>query len=316
MTQGGGLSEFSRPRHTLLECAADRLLQELAARQFGCATFAQAHACGLTTFQIRHRVERGLLERVGHQVLRVVGAPRTWRQDLTAGLLDLGPHAVVSGRAAAALHGFDGFHEGSQDFTVPRSDRSRRSIWTVHTALRIDRIDTTTIDEIRCTSASRTILDLARSATRAELARAVDSAVRDGSSSPTFLRRRLSDRRGPGHWGVPLIDELLVDSGGHSVLERAFLTLVRHAGLPRPTCQPIPYLDGRRVGRVDFCFEALLLIVEVSGRRGHSTDAERAKDAQRRNELQAAGYRVVEFTYADIRYRPDYVLETLRRHGL
>jgi very-short-patch-repair endonuclease len=233
-----------------------------------------------------------------------------------AGLLDLGPQAVVSGRAAAALHQFDGFPEGPADFTVPRSGRSRRSIWTVHTALRIDRIDTATIDEIRCTSASRTILDLARSATKAELARAIDSAVRDGSSSPTFLLRRLSERRGPGHWGVPLIDELLVDAGGHSVLERAFLTLVRRAGLPRPTCQRIPRLDGRRIGRVDFCFEPQLVIVEVAGRRGHSTDPERAKDAQRRNELQAAGYRVLEFTYADIIYRPDFVLATLRQHGL
>jgi Protein of unknown function (DUF559) len=276
----------------------------------------QAHACGLTTSQIRRRVERGLLERVGHQVLRVVGAPRTWRQDLMAGLLDLGTHAVVSGRAAAALHEFDGFAEGRLDFTVPRSGRSRRSIWTVHTTLRIDRIDTTTIDRIRCTSASRTILDLARSTTPAELARAMDSAIRDGSSSPAFLRRRLSDRRGPGHWGVPLIDELLADAGGHGALERAFLALIRRAGLPRPTCQPILYLDGRRVARVDFCFEPLLLIVEVSGRRGHSTDAERAKDAQRRNELQALGYRVVEFTYADVLHRPDYVLATLRQHGL
>ena len=59
-----------------------------------------------------------------------------------------------------------------------------------------------------------------------------------------------------------------------------------------------------------------MLIVEVSGRRGHSSDAERAKDAQRRNELQILGYTVLEFTYADIKDRPDYVLATLRRHGL
>jgi very-short-patch-repair endonuclease len=59
-----------------------------------------------------------------------------------------------------------------------------------------------------------------------------------------------------------------------------------------------------------------MLIVEVSGRRGHSSDAERAKDAQRRNELQTLGYTVLEFTYTDIKDRPDYVLATLRRHGL
>jgi Protein of unknown function (DUF559) len=270
----------------------------------------------LTRSQLRRRLGRGLLERVGHQVLRVVGAPRTWRQDLAAGLLDLGPHAVVSGRAAAALHRFDGFPEGPLEFTMRRSGRSRTTIWPVHTALRVDRIDTTTVEQLRCTSASRTILDLARTATKAELARAIDSAVRDGSSSPAFLQRRLADRRGPGHWGVTLVDELLVDAGGHSVLERAFLSLIRHAGLPRPICQPVKHLRGRRVARVDFCFQLQMLIVEVSGRRGHSTDGERAKDAQRRNELQTLGYTVLEFTYADIRDRPGYVIALLRQYGL
>jgi hypothetical protein len=311
-----GLSDFGPLRHTLAECVSDRTLQELAARQYGCVTFAQAHDCGLTRSQLTRRLERGLLEHVGNQVLRVVGAPQTWRQALMAGLLDLGPGVVVSGRAAAALHGFDGWPEGPLDFTIARSARRRTTIWPVHTALRIDRIDTTTIDHLPCTTASRTILDLARTATRAELARAIDSAIHLGASSPAFLRRRLSARRGPGHWGVRLVDDLLADAGGHSALERAFLSLVRQAGLPRPTCQPIFYLDGRRVGRVDFCFEAILLVVEVSGRRGHSSDAERAKDAQRRNELQALGYRVVEFTSADIWHRPAYVVATLRRHGL
>jgi very-short-patch-repair endonuclease len=76
------------------------------------------------------------------------------------------------------------------------------------------------------------------------------------------------------------------------------------------------YLRGRRVGRVDFCFQVQMLVVEVSGRRGHSTDGERAKDAQRRNELQALGYTVLEFTYADIRDRPGYVIALLRQYGL
>jgi hypothetical protein len=72
-----GLSDFNPLRHTLAECVSDRTLQELAARQYGCVTFAQAHDCGLTRSQLRRRLERGLLEHVGNQVLRVVGAPQT-----------------------------------------------------------------------------------------------------------------------------------------------------------------------------------------------------------------------------------------------
>jgi len=70
------------------------------------------------------------------------------------------------------------------------------------------------------------------------------------------------------------------------------------------------------VARVDFSFEPVPLLVEVGGRRGHSSDAERAKDARRRNELQALGFVVLEFTYLDIHQRPNDVIAMLRRHGL
>ena len=68
---------------------------------------------------------------------------------------------------------------------------------------------------------------------------------------------------------------------------------MRAGGLPRPTTQLIHGRDGRTVARVDFCFEAHGLVVEVSGSRGHSSPAERAEDAQRRNELQDLGRQVV-----------------------
>ena len=110
-----------------------------------------------------------------------------------------------------------------------------------------------------------------------------------------------------------MLDELLLDTGGHSDLERRFLALVRQAGLPRPRCQRI--FDRRKtLARVDFSFEPKPVIVEVSGRRGHASDAERAKDARRRNELQELGFVVLEFTNRDVRDKPSYVIATLRRH--
>jgi len=164
------------------------------------------------------------------------------------------------------------------------------------------------------TSASRTIIDLAATATVSELERAIDTAVRDGLTSPTFLARRLSDLRNRGRRGVVLLDELLVDSGGHSDLERRFLALVRSAGLRRPTCQRVFRRDGTTVARVDFLFEPSPVIVEVTGRRGHSTDADRTRDAQRRNELQHLGFVVLEFTNDQVRRHPALVVRTLRQH--
>jgi very-short-patch-repair endonuclease len=288
----------------------------LTARQHGCASYAQARASGLTAAQIRHRVASGLLERHGDHVLRVGGSPRTWKQDLMAGLLDLGDGALVSRRAAAALHGFDRFPPAAVEFTVDRRRRGRRCSWTVHTAESLDPIDRAAVDGLACTSAARTVIDLARTEGPIMLERAIDSAVRDGLASPTFLRRRLEALRGPGRAGVRLLDALLDDAGGHSPLERAFLSLVRRAGLPRPTCQRIFRRGGETIARVDFSFEPAPILVEVSGRQGHRSDAEQAKDARRRNELQALGFVVLDFTYDDVIHRPNYVVDMLRRAGL
>ena len=71
--------------------------------------------------------------------------------------------------------------------------------------------------------------------------------------------------------------------------------------------------NGRRhIARVDFIYDAHRLVVEVTGRKGHVSDAERTRDAQRRNELQDLGYRVIEYTSADVRDRPAYVVDSLR----
>ena len=53
------------------------------------------------------------------------------------------------------------------------------------------------------------------------------------------------------------------------------------------------------------------MVIEVSGRLGHSNPADRCRDAQRRNELQDLGYVVYEYTGADVTRRPDYVVTTL-----
>jgi very-short-patch-repair endonuclease len=297
---------------------ADRVLLAVAARQHGCATVDQAVAAGLTVRQIRHRVTTGRFRRLGRRVIAVAGSPETWEQALMAGLLDLGSDALVSRRAAAELHGFDGFAAHTLEFTVPRRARGqgRGTAWRVHTAHDLQLVDRASVAGFACTSASRTILDLARDMPAPALRRAIDSAIRDGSSSPAYLARRLRDLRGPGCHGVRLVDSLIVDAGGHTELERAFLRLVREAGLPRPMCQRVFRHDGRTIARVDFSFEPHPVLVEVSGRRGHSTDDERAKDARRRNELQALGFVVLEFTFDDVFGRPAEVVATLRSAGL
>ena len=104
-----------------------------------------------------------------------------------------------------------------------------------------------------------------------------------------------------------MIDELLYDAGGHTMLEREFLRLMREADLPRPQPQVVFRNGKRTMARVDFLYAEWKIVVEVSGRIGHSTAPERARDAQRRNELQDLGLRVYEFTWEDVTRRPSWV---------
>lgn len=141
---------------------------------------------------------------------------------------------------------------------------------------------------------------------------AIDSAVRSGASSPVLIAARLDAIRGRGRWGAPRIDDLLIDAGGHTLRERRFLGLMRSAGLPRPSTQVVHQRGSGTFARVDFLFDLFSIVVEVSGRRGHSTDAERARDAQRRNERQDVGRHVFEYTYDDVMRRRGYVATTMR----
>jgi very-short-patch-repair endonuclease len=288
-------------------------ITKLMAQQHGVISGVQLDRLGASRGTIRTAVRNGWLMLVAPGVYASTAAAVTVDYRRTLGLIALGPDAVVSHRAAAFLHEFDRSSTDIVEFTVPRSGRHAKLDMPVHSTLMLAPIDRVVVDGYPCTSATRTIIDLARLGTsRLQLEAAIDSAVRTGRTSPVVLVDRLGALRGPGRWGARLLDDLIVDTGGHSMLERRFLQLVRRAGLPRPRTQVIHRREGRAFARVDFLFEDAGVVVEVSGRKGHSSPAERARDAQRRNELQDAGRAVYEYTWEQVTQRAEWVADTLR----
>jgi very-short-patch-repair endonuclease len=285
---------------------------ELAGRQHGAVSVAQTRSAGLNARDQLCAVRAGRLVVVERTVLVVAGSPDTWNRRLQVGLLALGGDAWVSHEAAAALLGLDRSVPGALEFTTARARRCRPPAGCiVHTTTRIGAVDVLTVGGFRCASATRTVLDLAAGATPDRLAAALDSSIRLHLSAPLVLIERLGELRGPGRYGVRLLDQLLLDSGGETMLERRFLALVREAGLPRPVTQQRVRSHGRHVARVDFLYTAQSMVVEVSGRLGHSNPADRGRDAQRRNELQDLGFAIYEYTWGDIVRRPRYVTTTL-----
>lgn len=291
----------------------DHTLERLAETQHGLVSAGQLDRICATTWERRQLIDGGPLTRVAPGVYRVRGAPDTHQQRLAVGLLSLGEQSWVSYEAAATLHRLDRSNPVAVEFTVLRGARLPKLPSTVHTTTLLPTIDRVSVSDFRTTSATRTIIDLAharRSPQRIEAA--IDSAVRTGLSAPSVLAHRIETIRGSGRWGCRLIDELVVDSGGHSPLERRFLRIVREAGLPRPKTQVIHRKGNRFIARVDFLFGDDV-VVEVSGQHGHSSPTERRKDAQRRSELIEMGRLVYEHTYADVFETPQIVVADLRR---
>jgi hypothetical protein len=288
-------------------------ISNLANVQHGAFATGQLDDLGVTSRWVENLARRGVIRRVARGVYVVSGSATTWHRHLQIGLLALGEQSWVSHRAAAKLLGLDRTKDTEPvEFTTPRSSRNRACPYPVHSTIAMPPLDHLTIDGLRCTSGTRTVLDLAHARVPVtQLEAAIDSAVRLGWSAPLAITTRLAELRGPGRYGSRLLDRLLIDSGGHSMLERRFLELVRRAGLPRPRTQVIYQQGGTTVARVDFLFDPYDVVIETDGRRGHSSPGERAREAQRRGELQDLGTRVYQYTWEDVTTRGSYVARTL-----
>jgi very-short-patch-repair endonuclease len=291
----------------------DDELHRLAAAQDGLLSTHQLRSGGIPAWKQRRFVATGWIRRVAPRVYALRGAPDTHRQRLRAGLLSLGERSWISFEAAAALHGLDRSDGRRVEFTIDRGRRPTTAPFIVHTSKRLPAVDTVEIDGLRVTSATRTVFDLALArAHPRRLEAAIDSAVHRQLSSPEVLARRLVGLRGSGRWGCRTVESLIDASGVESVLERRFLELVRRSGLPEPRMQVVFHAETTFVARVDFLFDEFDLVVEVTGKKGHSTPLDRQRDAQRRNELQDLGLRVIEYTYDDVIDRPRWVINSLR----
>jgi hypothetical protein len=286
-------------------------IAERSRNQLGLIHRDQVLELGIGEKRLERLVRAGALERIEPSVLRVGGAPVSWEQLLLAGQLGLGPEAVVSHRAAAALWELDGIRPGHVEFTVPRGQRNRVAVGQVHSSLSLEAADVATLRPHRLTSVARTIVDIANGLTIRRLEAVVDGACRDRLTTEHELDERITALRRPRRSKLRTV---LGHDGGtgrpHTWLERETLALFERADGPVPRMQ-VELTAGGQVARVDGCFDEHRLVVEVAGHRTHSTRRQRQADNERRLRLEQAGYRVLEFTYEDVTERPQYVLDVV-----
>jgi very-short-patch-repair endonuclease len=266
----------------------------------------QLLSLGLTQRAIDHRLAAGRLHKVRAGVYAVGRPWLTQHGQWMAAVLSCAPNAALSHIDAGALWQITPVRRGPVHVSVEAGHpRGGRGI-VVH---RRRRLAVTHHMGIPVTSLVRTLVDLAACIDRIDMEAAVNEADKLDLVTPEQLRSALGDA-GRRH-GLAALREVLdrqTFTLTDSELERRFLPIAREAGLPPP--QTGRWLNGYKV---DFYWPQLGLVVETDGLRYHRTPAQQARDILRDHAHTAAGLKRLRFTYADVRYEPEYVRATLAR---
>ena len=295
----------------------ERRIAALSTGQLGAFSRAQATDAGLSNRQLRSRVRSGSLVQTGPNSFRVAGAPTSLRSQLVELLLDVGDPVWVCGPTAAALYGFSGFTLRRPFHIVLDIERNvRRNGAVIHRSERLEPVDREQFDEIPITSPTRTLIDLARHASPAQLDQAIEHAFAEHLVSEDHLHRRIAALRSKGRFGIPLLLSVLerreITRGGESWLEREYLRLLHRAGVSAPETQVVLAHTGDHAVRVDCFFAGTNVVVELLGYRFHRTKSQMNRDAARHNALLSAGKLVYQFTYEQVTTTADMVVEHTR----
>ncbi|WP_036923504.1 type IV toxin-antitoxin system AbiEi family antitoxin domain-containing protein [Propionicicella superfundia] len=205
-----------------------RELSQVTAAQWGLVTTAQAGRRGVSRLHLSRLADAGHLERLGHGIYRAAGVPADRFEALKAAWLSVDPKrtaeerlrqptadAVVSGAAAAYLHGLGDLVPEPYEFAVPARRQTQRS--EIRFRVRQLPKDSVTLREgLPVTTVEQTIADLveartdqsmiaglladARSLDRTRLAELLGPmAARNGLPSGEALRDQLDRTTRPAH---------------------------------------------------------------------------------------------------------------------
>ena len=282
----------------------ERKLARIAGRSHGVVTRTEAFRGGISADQLKHRIRSGALIRVHRGVYRVGHAAQSYEARYLAAVRACGSRAVLSGRAAAHVHGLVKGRAPAPEVTTP-SRRDVRGLRTCRSRVWAD--ETTVSRGIPVTTVARTLVDVAAALTDDELARACHEAGVRYGTTPAQVNAVLARRPntpGAGQLRAILRGETHVTL---SRLERRFLRLLRDAGLPLPeTNRPA---GGRRV---DCRWPDLRLTIELDSYRYHASRHAWEHDRIREREARARGDDFRRFTWGDVFERPEILLGELR----
>jgi very-short-patch-repair endonuclease len=162
----------------------------------------------------------------------------------------------------------------------------------------------------RRTSLLRTVLDCARILPFGEALAVADAALARGRMTPEELQAAAIALRGPGR---PNAVQVAAAASGcsESFLESMLRSLLVSAGIDGFEPQVLVDLGGLRV-RVDLGHRWARVALEAEGYEFHGSAGDFAADCRRYDDLVAAGWLVLRFTYQQVLGDPEWVVATIR----
>jgi very-short-patch-repair endonuclease len=285
---------------------AEEKIARIAAASHGVVTRGELLDAGISRQVIARRAEKGALIPVHRGVYRVGHRAPSLEATYLAAVKAAGPNALLSGRAAAYLHGLVKGKPPPPEVTSPTQRRLRGV--AARRCAKWSPGDATTARGIPVTSVPRTLVDLAATLSQEELARACHEAGVLHRTTPADVEAILARR--PNAPGAKNLRKIMTgeEKVTLSTLERAFLTCLTRAGLPLPeTNRPA---GGRRV---DCRWPDRRLTVELDGYQFHNSRHSWEQDRRREREARARGDEFRRYTYGDVLEEPRYMLAELRQ---
>lgn len=294
----------------------DQLMRALAEDQHGLLARRQLRARGVSRQAVAYRLRSPDWASLTDRVLRLVGMPPTDGQRAMGAVLDAGEDAAVSHGSAAALWGLPGFRVRPIHLSVAHKGRDRRTaLAVVHRPARLPGHHLTVRSGIPVTTLARTVVDLAETEHRARVDLALNAAVRLGMGWDA-VTAVVDDIGARGRPGIAIIRSLLEGHKGArplgSGLEGRFLSIITGAGLPAPRRQ-VDLGSGDWVGRVDFFYDDVGVVIEVDGAWHHEGVLDVRRDKRRAAALAAAGFRVLPLSEELIKRSPGEVVRLVRQ---
>ena len=289
----------------------------LASVQHGAISKTQLRELGVSVAAVRWAVGAGELLQRAPAVYVVAGSPSTWRQRLMIAVLDAGPGACVSHRAAAILHGVA--RRGMPEVVEITSARMRsHQLVGVIVHRPLDLVwsrDVVVIDGIPCTGPLRTLVDYGVSEPWLEVWDAIERAIQADlvtHKGCEWMLSRLSKqgRHGCGPYRRALDERAIrMKAPDKGLLEPRFAGLAARYRLPSFSYQHDAFGDGSTF--IDFAWVAEKVAVEVKGLKERMNPKKLTEDFEREHRLTAAGWLVLSFTWNQVVRRPKYVADTV-----